>query len=117
MSLDDMLQADMLNVFTSSDHSFEVETLTYTPHNGAARTFPAQVFRYPSEIDKRTGMTRAARIEILVNRSATATVGITAVNVGVDVVNIATDRGGTVVDHPVVEVLSADAGGYLLRVE
>lgn len=111
--LDDVLIFDAANVFASADLDFEIESIVYKPHGGSSRTFPAPVRRFPQEQDEAGNL--VDHIEVFCPYSTVATEGITSVDRrGRDKITIATKRGGTPVDHPVVEIIDSDAGGFMI---
>lgn len=112
-ALDDLLQLDAQTVHASADMMFEVESVTYKVNGLTSRTLSVQVFRYPTQ--SMDGVP-VPKLEIFVPRSDDDEVGISAVNVGRDLVTVAIEKNGTAVDQPVKQILSEDSGGFMLEI-
>ena len=111
--LDDMIAADAA-IFTDSDFSAEVETITYTPHGASPVTLSVQVFREPPRNLGR-GQVAGRFLRIFLRRHAT--LGRMTVDCPGDRVTIAFKKGGTPETKPVAKIESEDAGGFMLVME
>lgn len=88
------------------------ESVTYKPVLGAAAmTFDAVVNRLPPEVDPGSG---AVVHHITVFVPNHATLGVTSVNTSGDRIHLPRRQGGTAEDLKVAEILTQDAGGWLL---
>lgn len=93
--------------FTNADAFPGVESVTYTPDGGNPTVISVPVFRDPPLPDLTTGVV-ARRLRIFV---AATQIDSVAPN---DRVTIAFDRGGAAKQHAVKQILSQDAGGWML---
>jgi hypothetical protein len=116
MSFSSILRDDAVKVFGDAVGGF-AETVTLTPPPGsglAARAFTAQVFYHvPEDI---AGTDKAApKTEVFVPYSEDPTEGATAIVLGGTTVTVPERQGGTPRARPIAQIMTQDAGGWLLR--
>jgi len=97
-----------LDAFCNADAMIGVESVVYMAKGLPEQTISVPVYRDPPMPDMATGQV-ARRIRITV-----ATSQIDAVTCPGDKVRIAFDRGGTAREHAVKQILSQDAGAWML---
>lgn len=114
MGMLDDIMADDAQAFADADLLPGGESVTYTPVGGSPVTFSANVNRdvlVPS--DAGDGM--VAAVEVFIRRHVT--LGRTSINTGGDTITLAQRYGGTARAFMVSEIVTQDAGGWLVRVQ
>lgn len=91
--LSDQLADDAAMIFGDTEAVPGMESITYTPRNGTARTINAVVNRNPPETAAGNGLKPS--MTITVANHATLGIDITTFNAGGDYVTLGTDTGDT----------------------
>lgn len=107
-----MLAADAA-IWIDSSASAEVESVTFTPRSGSPRTISAQVFRSLPVTVPGASIGNTPALQVFIRRHAT--LGATSIDRGGDTITVAVVKGRTAEALPVAEIVSEDAGGFLLR--
>jgi hypothetical protein len=111
--IDDIAASDM-SAFLDSDLMPGVESVTYTPKGGAARTIKANVFRFSAERIPGSVAGFAPYAELVISRDAT--LGVPTVTVGGDKVAIAVREGGSTQTYTISDIVNQDSASWTLRV-
>jgi hypothetical protein len=108
-----MIQADSA-IHVDSAASAEVESVTYIPAGGVETSpFNVQVFRELPDGIPGSSVGNAPVVAIFMRRHAT--LGRSTINRGGDKIRISVKKNGTAELLQVTEIISEDAGGFLLR--
>ena len=107
--LDSILAADAQ---AFADPDLFGEPVTYTPKGGAPVAVNAVVYRLPPTLIPGTASVAAPSIEVFVPRGVA---GIVALDKDGDRITVAARIGDAPKPHPIAEIVSQDAGGYMLR--
>lgn len=90
-----------------------VETVLFTPYGSTAREIGANVNRNPPSLIDGAKTIAAGMIEVFIRNHAT--LGATSINRDGDKISVAPRKGGNRVPMQIVEIVSQDAGGWVLR--
>ena len=114
MSFDDILSSDAINTILNTSEN--AESIGYTALDSAEATINAIIEREaiePGSEDQGRILQRQVKIQIANDADS----GMSSIDIKNDKVSFPIRKGGTAVDWAVIEIVSKDAGLWILRVQ